>query len=326
MWILILANLKPYLLKLLPGAVLCAFAASSFSENVSTPDQARIENAVYTNAISNGAWNSRSSVFSCTLEHEVPYYGKAIFRTRAGEKSAFMLSEKSSRFEPGAADIVALSPAWKTEKTREELGSAPAKRGRNPMWLDSEWAEQLLLTLYEGRELEISQKAWYQKNAKERTRLVITPIGFRPAYDNYLRCLKGLLVANYDQVKRSAIYFPEGEIEEIPEPEVSKLDRILDIVKHDKSVRAFFIDGHTDSEGSRAENLEISKVRAEMVSDYLKRRGIPEDWITIRWHGERYPVSANASAAGKAKNRRVTVRVERVEEVEVLPLESEQAE
>src|SRR5690606_8592965 len=158
MWTLTLAKLKPYLLKLLPGALLCAFAASSFSENVSTPDQARIENAVYTNAISNGAWNSRSSVFSCTLEHEVPYYGKAIFRTRAGEKSAFMLSEKSSRFEPGAADIVAVSPAWKTEKTMEVLGSAPAKRGRNPMWLDSEWAEQLLLTLYEGRELEISQK------------------------------------------------------------------------------------------------------------------------------------------------------------------------
>lgn len=289
-------------------------------------DQASVQHALYTNAISDGAWEVRSSVFTCSLEHDIPYYGTAVFRTRAGERSSFMLKERSSRFEPGEAEILAVSPVWRQTGEKEVLGYVPAKRGSTPMWLDEDWAETILLALYEGSEVEISQKAWYQKEANERTRLVITPIGFRPAYDDYLHCLHSLLPANFEQMKRSAIYFPAGEVEEIPEDEARKLDRILQIVKHDKNVRAFFVDGHTDSAGERAENLEISRARAQMVADYLKRRGVPEDWITLRWHGERYPVASNASDAGKARNRRVTVRIERVQEIDVLPLDNERAE
>ncbi len=289
--------------------------------------------AVYTNAISDGAWEIKQSVFSCSLEHHLPYYGIAQFRTRAGERSAFILREMSSRFEPGEAILSAALPTWqhatrvanRTAAMDEILGSAPAKRGNTPMWLDSDWAELLLLKLYEGKEIEISQKAWYQKSRAERTSLVVTPIGFRPAYEKYLACLGSLLPANFDQMKRSAIYFPAGEVDEIPPAEARKLDRILQITKHDSRVKAFFVDGHTDSEGDRAENLELSRVRAELVANYLTRRGVPEKWITLRWHGERYPVSANTSTAGKAKNRRVTIRMERVEDIEVLPL-SENAE
>ena len=64
----------------------------------------------------------------------------------------------------------------------------------------------------------------------------------------------------------------------------------------------------------------MSKGRAELISQYLARRGIPESWITVRWHGERYPAVSNASKAGRAKNRRVTVRLERVKEIDVLPI------
>ena len=291
-----------------------------FSEKVAP------EKIAYTNAISSGAWRNSSSVFSCSLEHDIPFYGRAQFRTGAGERSAFILRAKSSRFEPGQAEIIAHNPVWKADTREFSLGQAPAKKGRTPMWLDTDWAEQMLLQLYEGYELEISQKAWYQKRNDDLSSLVITPIGFRSAYSKYLNCITGLLPANFNQMKRSSIFFPAGEVEELPAPEVRKLDKILQIVKHDSRVRAFFIDGHTDSEGDRAANLELSKIRAEMVSAYLQRRGIPESWITLRWHGERYPVTSNGTAAGKAKNRRVTVRMERVEPIDVLPLADDQAD
>ncbi|MDB4807165.1 OmpA family protein [Pseudomonadales bacterium] len=59
-------------------------------------------------------------------------------------------------------------------------------------------------------------------------------------------------------------------------------------------------------------NSELSRRRAEAVADYLASKGISRNQLTVRFHGERFPVSPNTSVAGKADNRRVTLRVERV--------------
>jgi hypothetical protein len=45
--------------------------------------------------------------------------------------------------------------------------------------------------------------------------------------------------------------------------------------------------------------------------EYLKANGVPETQITIRFHGERYPLVPNKSEANRAKNRRVTLHLER---------------
>ena len=46
--------------------------------------------------------------------------------------------------------------------------------------------------------------------------------------------------------------------------------------------------------------------------DFFKENGIQESQITLRFHGEQYPLVRNSSAANRAKNRRVSVRLERV--------------
>ena len=48
------------------------------------------------------------------------------------------------------------------------------------------------------------------------------------------------------------------------------------------------------------------------VMEFFKANGVQESQITMRFHGERYPVAPNNSAANRAKNRRVAVRLERV--------------
>ena len=47
------------------------------------------------------------------------------------------------------------------------------------------------------------------------------------------------------------------------------------------------------------------------MQEYLQANGVPEAQITLRFHGERYPLVRNDSAAARAKNRRVTLRLER---------------
>jgi outer membrane protein OmpA-like peptidoglycan-associated protein len=86
---------------------------------------------------------------------------------------------------------------------------------------------------------------------------------------------------------------------------------MVQYVKADPSVTSFYIDGHTDSMGRRLANLELSKKRAEVVTQFLVANGVDEAMITTRYHGERYPVADNSNAKNRADNRRVTIRLER---------------
>jgi outer membrane protein OmpA-like peptidoglycan-associated protein len=50
------------------------------------------------------------------------------------------------------------------------------------------------------------------------------------------------------------------------------------------------------------------------VTDYLVSQGINAAMILTRYHGERYPIATNDTAAGRAKNRRVTVQFDRIDD------------
>ncbi len=64
--------------------------------------------------------------------------------------------------------------------------------------------------------------------------------------------------------------------------------------------------GHTDSDGTENDNLELSKKRAESVKLFLiKNFGIESSKIVIEGKGESEPLDTNATTEGKANNRRV---------------------
>ncbi len=65
------------------------------------------------------------------------------------------------------------------------------------------------------------------------------------------------------------------------------------------------IQGHTDSSGSAAYNLDISSRRAASVKEYLVRQGIATDRLTAVGYGEDLPLANNETKAGRATNRRV---------------------
>ena len=65
--------------------------------------------------------------------------------------------------------------------------------------------------------------------------------------------------------------------------------------------------GHTDSVGSDAYNMRLSQRRAESVATYLVQQGVPRQNIKTDWRGKREPIASNATAAGRAQNRRVEI-------------------
>lgn len=265
---------------------------------------------MYTQFLDNGGWQANSSVFKCSLVHSIPYFGKAEFATRAGEDSHFLLRSDSVRLKAGKALLEAKSPIWSESMMSQNMGYLTVKQGLRPIWLQAAKTEQMLAQLYDGRELLITRKPWY--GAEDSSRVSITTVGFRQAYERYLACLAGLLPVNFDQIKRTSVFFGSNQYEDIRPSELRKLDNIVTYVKADPSVKEFYIDGHTDSVGTREDNLVLAENRAKEILRYLVNKGVPESAITSRWHGERYPVAGNESVAGRARNRRVTIRLERV--------------
>jgi len=67
------------------------------------------------------------------------------------------------------------------------------------------------------------------------------------------------------------------------------------------------IQGHTDSVGSESYNQALSERRANTVKTYLVSLGIAARRIATRGFGETQPVADNATAAGRAENRRVVI-------------------
>lgn len=68
----------------------------------------------------------------------------------------------------------------------------------------------------------------------------------------------------------------------------------------------FVIEGHTDSDGSDAYNLNLAKRRAEAVASIARDAGVKS--IEIRAYGERKPRATNTTKAGKRLNRRVEIQ------------------
>ena len=73
------------------------------------------------------------------------------------------------------------------------------------------------------------------------------------------------------------------------------------------------ISGHTDNVGSDQENLTLSINRAKSVADYLYLKGIQKDRIKYTGKGKTLPLADNNSEKGKAINRRIEMKVLKIE-------------
>ena len=68
------------------------------------------------------------------------------------------------------------------------------------------------------------------------------------------------------------------------------------------------IEGHADSNGSDAYNLNLSQKRTESVKKYLASKGVSESRLTAVGYGESKPIASNKTSLGRAKNRRVELK------------------
>jgi outer membrane protein OmpA-like peptidoglycan-associated protein len=86
------------------------------------------------------------------------------------------------------------------------------------------------------------------------------------------------------------------------------LDQLADGLKKHPRLRVE-IQGHTDSTGAAAYNMKLSQKRADAVRSYLVNAGVDPTQLVARGYGATQPFTSNATAEGRAKNRRVVMYV-----------------
>jgi outer membrane protein OmpA-like peptidoglycan-associated protein len=129
-----------------------------------------------------------------------------------------------------------------------------------------------------------------------------------PIYIKNIRIAKGG-VKYYDRLMEdgkiiaNGIRFDVGKATLKPES-MGIINEVVDLMKEHPDLN-FSVEGHTDSDGDDAFNMELSQKRAETIKFTMIDMGIAADRLESKGLGESMPITDNSSPEGKANNRRV---------------------
>lgn len=134
-----------------------------------------------------------------------------------------------------------------------------------------------------------------------RTRLQVVRIDFP---DEEPASALERALADRQPVEMWGVYFAFGSAELQPESAVV-LDEVAAVLRRHRDWR-LRIEGHTDDIGDEADNLRLSRQRAEVVRAELARRlGHDGGGLEVAGYGASRPRESNATLSGRARNRRV---------------------
>jgi outer membrane protein OmpA-like peptidoglycan-associated protein len=114
-------------------------------------------------------------------------------------------------------------------------------------------------------------------------------------------------VVVYDNGKlllKDSVHFDTGKAT-IKSNSLPILDEVINVLVAHPEVKKMRVDGHTDNVGPAAFNQDLSQRRAQAVVDYLVSKGIDPARLSAKGFGLDRPIANNATALGRAKNRRV---------------------
>lgn len=201
--------------------------------------------------------------------------------------------KKLTRILPLAAATVVLAACATTKAVDEKVSVAEAKTNQKIESVAAQVEElQDRQSVNESRIAQISQSAQEAlKRAREAGVLAKGEVAFEQSFsEDRIKFATGS--ADLDDAARGA------------------LDEFANRLKQLEAAYYVEIQGHTDDSGSEYGNELLGQRRADSVRRYLSRQHqIPLSRMNTISYGDSLPVQSNATAAGKAANRRVVVVV-----------------
>ncbi|MFP2994390.1 DUF5723 family protein [Spongiivirga sp. MCCC 1A20706] len=114
------------------------------------------------------------------------------------------------------------------------------------------------------------------------------------------------VVAKLNEYGKTILFAPDKA--DFKNESFTILQEMTAVMKQYPNAR-FRLEGHTDSRGEEKMNQRLSELRVNAVRDYLIKNGIDASRLEAVGLGEKYPVATNMYMAGRAKNRRVEIKL-----------------
>jgi outer membrane protein OmpA-like peptidoglycan-associated protein len=301
MWSLIGKNIR---WALAPALFLATFLVALLAAFLAIGAQARSFGAGWEES----EWSVNDGPFGCSLVHKVPGFGQVSLSRKAGGEELLQLQQQGKEgFPAGAIHVQAVPPPWRSDIVPVNLGLFNQGAALAPLKFTTNQVPMLLSQLEKGLQLVFS--ATQQAADKQAFRVLVSPKNFTPAYRRYRSCVNQLIPYSFEQMARITLYY-QKDATELSTGSKTQLDKVARYSQADKQVLGVIVDAHSDARASLEQSQDVSRIQADLVTQYLIGKGMSLDMITSRWHGDKYPAASNGDEPGRAKNRRVTLRLE----------------
>lgn len=250
-------------------------------------------------------WIYRGDTFNCTLVHtEVPQ-GKFYFRSNKKDIVSFEYHINNNQPVWEYARVSLLTPPW--VQPQQELLVSKTQLNQARHYSFDQHVEPLLESFGNSKWLAVSVGG---SDSSRQLTLVLPTIRSKTAWQQFTQCRQRLPQITYREARDTTLHYQPGQ-QELRDTQRQRLRALMSYVALDKRITHVLIDGHTDNTGLRLTNLSVARKRAEQVAVVLHQLGLEQQKTQVRAHGSRYPVASNDSEQGRAKNRRVVIRLVR---------------
>ncbi|MCK5893226.1 MAG: OmpA family protein [Endozoicomonadaceae bacterium] len=255
----------------------------------------------YSTPMDDTIWQFDGSIFACSIAQPIPRFGSATFIYEAGLPLMLKVESQVLKKHVNTINIYSIPAPWHSLGTNIKHGNGPIQ---HQLYRYDSGATELLNKMNNGFWGRLDILA----DTKLRHRVTLSSIGLTDVIGQFSECLKHLLPVNFRQIQHTIIYYNSGK-QQSHETINRTLHNITTYILADPHINRIDIDGHTDGIGESLNNLTLSMKRAEAIRKILIQRGISSTMITTRYHGDRYPARSNNTHEGRAKNRRVEIRL-----------------
>lgn len=272
------------------------------------PWQASAELRHYVASLDQSQWRiSTSSPLECSLEHDIPAYGKAVFTSKSGKEMnmQFTLDMWQKPDAVTNAKLMIKAPQW-----RPGISSRTVMNLHYKKYFNGEVPKKAAWTMLNELELGMQPTFYYTDwyDSHRSVAVGLSAANFHKEYSQFRQCISGLLPYGFEDIAFTVLNYKEGS-SELTRYSQMQLKRVETYLQYDKNVELVLVDGYTDSYGARGVNQRMSDKRVKELKSLLVDRGIPEAKIRAEGHGEERHVASNETADQRTINRRVVIRM-----------------
>lgn len=260
--------------------------------------------------LSNSSWQlTNDSRLQCTLSHSIPNYGEAKFFAKANRRTNMMFELDMLNLPDNysLAEVRSIAPSWRPGISGRTLANMKLHKQFSPD-LPKKVAWTMLTELEKGMSPTFYYDDWY--NDADKISVGLSSSKFHKAYRDFVGCVGRLLNYSFDDIAYTVLNFEFGS-DKFTKASKRKINMIRDYLSLDQELELVLIDGFSDSWGPRNTNLKTSQKRANKIRQYFIDNGIDPTRIEAKGYGEKRHIASNDTVLGRAKNRRVVIRMEK---------------